>query len=83
MSEVSEAQDQRSQRRLQELIDQNLDTVARRTDRVFVGLLVFQWLSAIVLAIWVTPLTWAGTSAQTHPHVWAGFSSAWLLSLFR
>ena len=44
--------------------------VYRRTDRLFAGLLVFQWLVAIVLAFWVTPLTWAGSIGRTHPHVW-------------
>ena len=44
--------------------------VARRTDRLFVGLLVFQWLVAVGLAAWVTPLTWAGSTSRTHPHLW-------------
>jgi len=71
MSTPSEAQEVRAHKRIQELVDQNLDTVAQRTDRVFVGILIFQWISAIVLAIWVSPLTWAGSASQTHPHVWA------------
>src|ERR1700722_3568805 len=71
MSAPSEAQEVRAQKRIQELVDHTLDTVARRTDHVFVGILIFQWISAIVLAIWVSPLTWAGSASQTHPHVWA------------
>src|SRR5580692_7876125 len=71
MSAVSEMRDERTQKRIRELIEQGQFAVALRADRMFVGLLIFQWLSAIVLAIWVSPLTWAGTSAQTHPHVWA------------
>ena len=45
-------------------------TVARRTDRLFVGLMLFQLLIAIGLAVWVSPLTWAGANHSTHPHVW-------------
>src|SRR4051794_33653286 len=44
--------------------------VARRSDRLFAGLLVFQYVIAIALAIWVSPLTWAGAAHTTHPHVW-------------
>ncbi|HEV3440242.1 MAG TPA: hybrid sensor histidine kinase/response regulator, partial [Gemmata sp.] len=71
MSAVSEARDERTQKRTLQLIEQTQDAVARRADRMFVGLLIFQWLSAIVLAIWVSPLTWTGSTAHTHPHVWA------------
>ena len=45
--------------------------IHRRTDQLFAGLLVFQWVAMIVLAVWVSPLTWAGTDSRTHPHVWA------------
>jgi two-component system sensor histidine kinase/response regulator len=71
MSAVSEVQEERTRKRVQELSLRGQDAVARRTDRVFIGLLIFQWISAIVLAIWVTPLTWIGSTSQTHPHVWA------------
>jgi two-component system, sensor histidine kinase and response regulator len=71
MSAVSEARDERTRKRTQELIALTQDAVARRTDRMFVGLLIFQWLSAVDLAIWVSPHTWAGLATHTHPHVWA------------
>ncbi|HEV3384452.1 MAG TPA: response regulator [Gemmata sp.] len=71
MTAALEIQDERTQKRIEELIERTQDTVARRTDRVFVGLLIFQWLSAVVLAISVSPLTWSGSDARTHPHVWA------------
>ena len=45
--------------------------VHRRTDRMFAGLLVFQWAAMGALALWATPLAWAGTTSRTHPHVWA------------
>lgn len=71
MSAVSEARVERTQLRTAQLIEQAQDAVARRTDQMFVGLLIFQWISAIVLAIWVSPLTWSGSTSHTHPHVWA------------
>jgi PAS domain S-box-containing protein len=45
--------------------------VFRRTDRLFAGLLVAQWLAAVAVALWVSPRAWAGLSSHTHPHVWA------------
>ncbi|MBA4192831.1 MAG: hypothetical protein C0467_33120, partial [Planctomycetaceae bacterium] len=57
--------------RVNELVEQAFTAVAQRTDRLFVRLLVFQWIAAVGLAIWVTPLTWVGTDHYTHPHVWA------------
>jgi len=45
--------------------------VFKRTDRVFAGLMTFQWAVAIGGAFWLTPRTWAGASSSVHPHVWA------------
>jgi two-component system sensor histidine kinase/response regulator len=45
--------------------------VYRRTDRLFAGLLTFEWLAAVALALWVAPLAWAGADSRVHPHVWA------------
>ena len=47
------------------------DAIYRRTDRMFAGLLVCQWFGMIVLALWVSPLTWAGADSRVHPHIWA------------
>jgi two-component system sensor histidine kinase/response regulator len=57
--------------RVAELVGQARGAIARRTDRLFVGLFLFQWAAAVGLALWVTPLTWAGADRSTHPHVWA------------
>ncbi|HWY85730.1 MAG TPA: response regulator [Gemmataceae bacterium] len=53
------------------LFNQFTQAIFRRTDRLFAWLLVLQWLAAILAALWISPLTWAGTSYQTHIHVWA------------
>ncbi|MCE9561456.1 MAG: response regulator [Planctomycetes bacterium] len=57
--------------RVAELDEQARLAIARRTDQLFVGLLLFQWVAAVGLAFWVTPYTWAGAGHHTHPHVWA------------
>ena len=57
--------------RVRELAAGYRGAIHRRTDRMFAGLLVFQWVAMVVLALWVSPLTWAGADSRTHPHVWA------------
>jgi two-component system sensor histidine kinase/response regulator len=38
-------------------------------DRLFTWLLAAQWVFGVLLAIWVSPLTWAGLSSSIHPHI--------------
>ena len=45
--------------------------IFRRTDKLFAGLFVFQWLAGIVAALLLSPTTWAGEQSQTDIHVWA------------
>jgi two-component system, sensor histidine kinase and response regulator len=48
----------------------------RWTDRMFAGLMVFQWLFAIVMAVWIAPRQWAGSTSSVSVHlhlaVWLG-----------
>ena len=45
--------------------------IFRRTDELFAGLFVFQWLAGIVAALLISPTAWAGEQGYTHIHVWA------------
>jgi two-component system, sensor histidine kinase and response regulator len=45
--------------------------VWQRTDRIFVGLLILQWLVGIAVALWLTPMTWIGATSSLHLHVLA------------
>ena len=65
--EVSDA----VRRRAEFLFDTDQRTNFQRTDRLFAGLMLFQWVAAIVAALWIAPRTWEGFYSQTHPHVWA------------
>ena len=42
-----------------------------RTDRLFAGLMVAQWVFGLVLAVWLSPQAWSGASARVHTNVWA------------
>ncbi len=43
----------------------------KRTDRMFAGLMVAQWLAGIGVALWITPNTWIGAVSSVHVHVLA------------
>jgi two-component system sensor histidine kinase/response regulator len=60
-----------SSKRADELFHQHWQVIVQRTDRLFAGLLVFQWLVAIAAAVWISPRAWAGSYSETHVHVWA------------
>ncbi|HLG59293.1 MAG TPA: ATP-binding protein [Vicinamibacterales bacterium] len=62
-------------------VEAKLD-IYRRTDRLFAGLMAFQWLMGIVFALWVSPLAWDGPVSRTHLHVWAAVIVGGIISLF-
>ena len=57
--------------RVQQIVQQQLHELYSRTDRLFAGLMVFQWACAIAAALWISPNTWIGTTRHIHIHVWA------------
>src|ERR1043165_4616864 len=58
-------------RRAECIYQEQLAAVQGWTSRLFAGILFAQWIFGLVLAFWITPLTWAGSSSSIHPHVWA------------
>jgi two-component system, sensor histidine kinase and response regulator len=56
--------------------------IHHRTDRLFAGLMAFQWLMGIAFALWVSPLAWDGPVSRTHLHVWAAIIVGGIISLF-
>ena len=44
-----------------------------RYDKIFAGLMIFQWLFGIFCALVISPKTWIGASQQTHLHVLSAF----------
>ena len=58
--------------RADELLHQAKLAIYQRNDRLFAGLMIFQWLAAIIAAVWISPRTWIGNTSYVHIHVWAG-----------
>jgi PAS domain S-box-containing protein len=69
-------------RRADELFADYRREIHERTDRLFAGLMAFQWLMGIIFALWVSPLAWEGPVSRTHLHVWAAVVLGGLISLF-
>src|ERR671914_1133131 len=57
--------------RVAEIFDEHQNLVHKRTDRMFAGLMLLQWVAGITAALVISPKTWTGSESQTHPHVWA------------
>lgn len=49
--------------------EEHLQTIHAQTDRLFAGLLIFEWMAAIAGALWLTPYTWVGGEGLIHIHV--------------
>lgn len=52
-----------------ELLREHQCSIWMRTDRLFAGMLVFQWLAAVLIAIARTPDSWRAENSGLHPHV--------------
>ena len=69
-------------RRATELFNQYQQDIYTRTDRLFAGLMAFQWIGGIIFALWVSPLAWYGGVSRTHVHVWAAVFVGGAICLF-
>src|SRR5215510_13132442 len=56
--------------RVNQLFQEQLQSVTIHTDWLFSRLMVCQWFFGIGLALWLSPKTWQGTHSAIHPHVW-------------
>ncbi|MGI9517043.1 MAG: response regulator [Pirellulaceae bacterium] len=59
------------QMRAELLVDEQLNALHCRVDRLFGVLMVLQWIAAFLAAMFISPLTWIGATGSVHLHVWA------------
>jgi signal transduction histidine kinase/DNA-binding response OmpR family regulator len=64
------------------LFEEHQQAIYRRTDRNFLLLMPLQWLAAIALSLWISPLTWAGNASTIHPHVWTALILGGTVTVF-
>jgi hypothetical protein len=55
--------------------------IFRDTDRLFSWLLLGQWVFGVLLAIVVSPHTWAGRTSSIHEHVWIALVGGGLITV--
>ncbi|MGE0786316.1 MAG: sensor histidine kinase [Sandaracinaceae bacterium] len=51
------------------LFAREYERITRRTDRMFMWLIVAQWAAAIVLSLTLSPRSWSGATSSPHVHV--------------
>ena len=68
--------------RARRLFTEHQQSICKRTDRMFAGLMAIQWVAGIAAALWLSPRTWSGPYSQTHLHVWAAIFLGGAISLF-
>lgn len=71
----------RLETRASEIFRANEGRVHRRTDRLILRLLFLEWAACVALAVFVTPLTWAGRQASLHPHLALAIGMGGLLTV--
>jgi len=54
----------------------------RRVDRLFAGLMCFQWIAGIVAALIISPRAWEGSTSHVHIHVWAAIALGGAITIF-
>lgn len=52
------------------------------TNRLVVWIMLLQWAVAIGVAVWFSPLAWAGAVSSVHLHVWAALFLGGIITLF-
>lgn len=64
------------------LFDGHIRAIRVQTDHLFVGLMIFQWLLGMALALLISPRAWAGAQSSVHFHVWLAIFGGGLISGF-
>ena len=62
------------------LFNEHMVQTYSRVDKLFAYLMILQWAGAIVLALVVSPKTWAGETSQPHAHLYAALIMGGLLT---
>jgi len=70
------------QRTAVSLVQEQLASIARRTDRMFALLMGIQWVAGVAAALWLSPRTWVGSQSSVHIHVWAAVFLGGALACF-
>jgi two-component system sensor histidine kinase/response regulator len=82
LADGKKAQPEHLDQLAEEHFQEHSQQVWQRTDRMFVGLLVLQWLAGVGVALWITPRTWIGATSSVHIHVLAAIFLGGIIASF-
>src|SRR6266567_4958793 len=68
--------------RADSLFKQSQNAIYRRVDRLFAGLMIFQWIGGLIAALVISPQAWEGATSHLHIHVWLAVFFGGLITLF-
>ena len=68
--------------RADELFEQDRQRTFRKTDRLFVCLMLTQWAAALAIALILSPYRWSGQSNDFYLHIWAALFVGGGVTLF-
>jgi two-component system sensor histidine kinase/response regulator len=71
-----------TERRTEFLFRQSQQAIYRRVDRLFAGLMLFQWVAGVVAAWVISPRAWDGATSHIHIHVWAALLLGGAITFF-
>lgn len=69
-------------RQAEELFNKHQLDIYKSTDRMFAILMMCQWIGGIILALLISPVTWAGSTMETHIHVYAALFLGGIITAF-
>lgn len=57
-------------------------SIFKQTDHLFALLMILQWPTSVLVALWVSPLRWSGAMSQIHLHVWTALLLGGAITLY-
>src|SRR5215470_6210588 len=81
LDETNVGTDER-QKRTESLFSESQQAIYRRVDRLFAGLMLFQWVAGLMAAVLISPHAWEGATSHVHIHVWLALVFGGLITVF-
>src|SRR5882724_9767932 len=79
---LDEAKQRERQKLTESLFHERQQATYRRVDRLFAGLMLFQWVGGVIAALVISPQAWEGATSHVHIHVWLAVLFGGLITLF-
>jgi two-component system sensor histidine kinase/response regulator len=78
----SESSGNESSARADVLFETHRQEIFCKTDKLLARLMIVQWFAGILMALFISPHTWAGQTSLIHIHVWAAIFLGGAISIF-